>query len=69
MDETLIQLSGWIVAFIAGIVATWKSFSAAKKDNMLIEVKEALKDNKVTTGEALDLVRRWIADHPDTPKQ
>lgn len=60
MDAIFIQLSGWVVAFVTGIWATWVAFSSKKKDEMLVEVKAILEDEKVEIAEIVDFIRKWI---------
>lgn len=68
MDEMtlLMQVSGWIVAFLTTIWATWATFSAKKKDDLLIDVKNALEDNQIETAEVVDFVRKWIQTKQQT---
>lgn len=63
--DLLIQISGWVVAFVTGIFATWKAFNPTKKDDLLVEIKTIVEDGKVETGEVIDLMRKWITEHAD----
>ena len=60
--DLILQCGGWILAFVTGIWATWVSFEAKKKDDLLVEIKAIVKDGKVETGEVIDFMRKWITE-------